>query len=191
MEKKIEIRNEEEYQQFLKALPLYRSVFGRAVHFEIGSAVHPERVRDIETALNIKSRKRRIEYIYDRGCDIVDRFNEENGAVCRFSGGRCEDPKHQRYPNGCCCHCYLQTSHGCPTKNLSCKFFFCDHMAKKYRYLSVGDVDLFRLLTPGQRAIVRENVYVTKQTYLRLLWLGSYLLYCMYSVVKPFRMKNF
>ena len=52
MEKKIEIRNEEEYQQFLKALPLYRSVFGRAVHFEIGSAVHPERVRDIETALN-------------------------------------------------------------------------------------------------------------------------------------------
>ena len=56
MVKKIEIRNEEEYQQFLKALPLYRSVFGRAVHFEIGSAVHPERVRDIETALEAPDR---------------------------------------------------------------------------------------------------------------------------------------
>ena len=64
-------------------------------------------------------------------------------------------------------------------------------MSERYRHLTVGDVDLFRLFTPSQRAIARENVYVTRQTHLRLLRLGSYLLYCIYSVIKPFRMKNF
>ena len=79
MVKTIEIRNEEEYSQFLHRLPLYRSLLCRFTKFRISSAVHRERVGDIAHALNIKSRRKRTEYIHDRACDIIDAYNEEKG----------------------------------------------------------------------------------------------------------------
>ena len=39
----------------------------------------------METALNIKNRRQRIEYLYDRACDIVDEYNNKNGIICHYS----------------------------------------------------------------------------------------------------------
>ena len=193
MVKNIEITNESEYRQFLRKLPLYKSLLFRFAEFRVNSAVFPETVREIAEALNMKRRRERIRYIYDRACEYVDRYNAENGIFCAFSDGMCEDPKHQRLKNGCCYICHLVTAEGCPTRNLACKLFYCDHMAAKYgdRLLTADRIDLLRLLSPSQRLIARENVYVTRQTQLRQLYHGSYLIYCMYSVIKPFRFQNF
>ena len=191
MEKRIEIGNEEEYQEFLRRLPKYRGLRYRATEFTARSKVHPKRVADIVTALNIKNRRKRIEYLFDRACDIIDAHNEAEGIICHYNAdGICEDPKHQTRKNGCCCHCYLQSSSGCPSRNLSCKFYFCDHMCGKHRPLTMEDIDLLRLFTASQREIIKNNVFVTRKAYINMLWIGSYLIFCMYSVLKFYRIKN-
>ena len=187
----IQINSEEEYQAFLKRIPLYRSVLCRFTTFAISGTVHPEELKDFETALNLKNRKKRITFLHDRICDIIDQYNAANGIVCHYnSDGICEDPKHQTRKNGCCCHCYLQTSTGCPSRNLSCKFYFCDHMCKKFRPLTMKDIELLRMFTPSERQIIKENVFVKRETSIGLLCLGSYLLFCVYSIVKFYRIKN-
>ena len=192
MVKTIEITDETGYQKFLKQLPLYRSALYLFTQFRIKSRVHAERVEEIARALNMKKRRERVSFVYDRACDYIDRYNEENGIICAYVNGMCEDPKHQRLPNGCCFICHMQTSTGCPTRNISCKLFYCDHMAEKHKdkILTVKDIDILRLFTPEQRLIVKENVFVTRKTHIRLLSMGSYPLYCIYSVIKPFRFRN-
>ncbi|MCR5118864.1 MAG: hypothetical protein K6B44_04505 [Lachnospiraceae bacterium] len=191
MEQKIRINNEEEYRAFLKKLPLYRSILKRFTKFSISAPVYTEKLKDFETALNLKNRRKRITFLFDRACDIIDKYNEENGISCCYnSEGFCEDPKHQKKKNGCCFLCYLQSENGCPTRNLSCKLYFCDHICKKYHPLTMDDIDLLRMFSPSQREIIKSNVFVTRKTYINLLCLNSYLLFCMYSVLKFFRLKN-
>ncbi len=189
--KKIYIRNESEYRAFLKKLPLYRSLLYVFTEFELEGSLHGKRLADLQKALNIKGKHRRIEFIYDRSCDIIDEYNEEHGNICHYSeDGICEDPKHRTRVNGCCWYCPLQSSTGCTSRNLSCKFFFCDHMCAKFKPLTVEDIDLLRMFNRSRRAIARENYFVRRETCLRILNLGSYLLYCVYSIIKLFRIKN-
>ncbi len=191
MEQSITINSEEEYQAFLKQLPKYRGLRGRFTTFAITGTVHKEELKDFETALNLKNRRKRMTFLFDRACDIIDRYNEENGITCSYnSEGICEDPKHQTRKNGCCCHCYLQSSTGCPSRNLSCKFYFCDHICKKFRPLTMEDIDLLKMFNWSEREIIKNNVFVTRRTYINLLCLGSYLLFCVYSIVKFYRIRN-
>ena len=191
MELRIKIDNEEEYQAFLKKLPAYRGIRGRFTSFDITGSVHQDELKDLAEALNIKNRRKRITFLYDRACDIIDKYNEENRISCRYnSEGICEDPKHGKKKNGCCFLCYLQSECGCPDRNLSCKLYFCDHICKKFHPLTMEDIDLLKLFSWSQREIIKTNVFVTRRTYINLLCLGSYLLFCMYSVIKFFRLKN-
>ncbi len=187
---RITIHNEAEYQQFLHDLRRYRTPFFSYAKFEITSTVHAKRTEDVCRALNIKKRMERISFIYDRACDIIDEYNKEKGICCNYKNGYCEDPKHQRHKNGCCFLCHLQKPFGCPTKNISCKLFYCDHMVETHPVLMLEQIDLLKMFTPSQMLIVKENAFVSRETHLKLLWLGSYLLYCMFSVSKLFRMKN-
>lgn len=187
----ITIDNEEKYRAFLRRLPVYRSILFRFTEFEITGSCRPSELQDFQTALNIKNRRKRIVYLYERCCEIIDRYNSEHCITCRYSAeGICEDPKHQTRKNGCCCHCYLQSSDGCPTRNLSCKLYFCDHISNRYHPLTMEDINLLRMFTASQREIIKSNVFVTEKTYIRLLYIGSYLLFCMYSVIKLYRIKN-
>jgi hypothetical protein len=191
VERTIAINSEEQYQEFLRGLPKYRGLLGYFTTYTIRGTVHTKELHDFERALNLKNRRKRITYLYDRVCDIIDQYNAEQGITCHYSAeGICEDPKHQTRKNGCCCHCYLQRPDGCPTRNLSCKFYFCDHLAKKYHALTMEDIDLLKLFTWSEREIIKNNVFVTRKTYINLLCLGSYLLFCIYSVVKFYRIKN-
>ena len=191
MDRRIEITGEEEYRAFLRSLPKYRSILNRFTHFTITGSVHKEELKDFQEALNLKGRKKRMTFLYDRACDIIDAYNEKNRISCRYNeDGICEDPKHQTRKNGCCCHCYLQSPTGCPTRNLSCKFYFCDHICKSFRPLTMGDIDLLWMFTWSEREIIKNNVFVKRETYINLLCLGSYLLFCIYSVLKFYRIKN-
>ena len=186
----IEIRDEDGYRAFLEKLPLYRSAIFSHTVFEIRSEVHGSRIRDIEAALNIKGRRARVVFLHDRASDIIDEYNEAQGIYCKYEDGKCEDPKHQRFKNGCCCHCYLQSSTGCHTKNLACKLFFCDFKAAQHEFLGMEKIDLLRLFTRSQRLIARENIYASRGENIALLTIGSYLIFCIYSLFKLFRMKN-
>ena len=52
------------------------------------------------------------------------------------------------------------------------------------------DIDLLRMFTPSEREIIKDNVFVKRETSINLLCLGSYLLFCVYSIVKFYRIKN-
>ena len=52
------------------------------------------------------------------------------------------------------------------------------------------DIELLRMFTPSERQIIKENVFVKRETSIGLLCLGSYLLFCVYSIVKFYRIKN-
>ena len=144
----------------------------------------------LETAISIKNRKKRITYIYDTACRLIDEYNREHGIVCEFVDNRCMDCHHNSHINGCCYHCPYQSSSGCPTSNLSCKLYFCNYMKERYTSLMMGDIAVLRLLSKSQKAILRENVFATRETSINLLWIGSYLVFGLFSIVKIMRMRN-
>ncbi len=52
------------------------------------------------------------------------------------------------------------------------------------------DIDLLKMFNRSELEIIKNNVFVTRKTYINLLCLGSYLLFCIYSIVKFYRIKN-
>ena len=97
-----------------------------------------QEIKDIIEVLNKKTRLQRIAYIYDKSCEQIDKkFEGEN--ICEFKCNQCiVQRKHNlKEKNGCCRVCRLQTSTGCPSKNLTCKLFFCDEVKNKYEVIAV------------------------------------------------------
>ena len=190
LNKEIIINTNEEYDKFKKKLWLYRSWLYCFVSFKISGKVRQKELKDFETALNIKNDRKRTRFIYDRACKFIDEYNEKHCICCEYHDSICEDPKHQKMKNGCCWYCHLQTNTGCPSRNLACKLFFCDHMWEKHHPLTAKDIDILLMFSPSRRAIARENTFVTEETFLRQLDIGSYGLMCIYSITKLFRFKN-
>lgn len=61
---KIVIQDEKDYQKFLRRLFFYKSIFYSFVSFQLeGDSKYSLSV--FQTALNLKSRRKRIEYLYD------------------------------------------------------------------------------------------------------------------------------
>ncbi len=56
--------------------------------------------------------------------------------------------------------------------------------------LTIEDIPLLRLLTKSQLQIVKENVFTDRKTAINLLYIGSYLIFGLYSFIKVIRMKN-
>lgn len=139
-------------------------------------------------AVLMTNRKERIQYIYDSACDKIDEYNEKHNIICEFKDGRCQAKGGNGRLNGCCYHCRLQSETGCPTRNLTCKFYYCD-MLKAKNPPKFDDFPEFRLLTHLQKNIVKTNAYCYKETYIKLLLANSYLLFYIYSVRNAFDME--
>lgn len=187
--KNILIESEEDYKKFIKFIPLYRSFLFKFVEINIINCTRHQ-LDDIMIALNIKNRKKRIKYMYEYICRQIDQYNEDNEIRCEFEENRCNDCKHNWHENGCCYHCSYQSTSGCPTQNLSCKLFFCDYMDKHYKLLKFDDILMLKLFTKREQAIIKGNVFCSKEDFLNLLYIGSYLIYSIYSIIKIFRMKH-
>ncbi|MBS5863146.1 MAG: hypothetical protein KIC54_00470 [Clostridium sp.] len=132
-----------------------------------------QEIKDIIEALNKKTRLQKLAYIYDKSCEQIDKkFEGEN--ICGFQCNQCiAQRKHNlKEKNGCCRVCRLQTSTGCPSKNLTCKLFFCDEVKNKYEVITFKDLKLLKLLTRRQRLILKFDLFSTREEVLTDLYIG-------------------
>lgn len=126
-------------------------------------------------ALNIKDKKQRLSYIYDKSCDFLDEdFIFKN--VCDFKCGKCaQDRLFNNLGGGCCCDskghetmCPYLTKKGCSIKCLACKFHICKTLKKKgYKY-QVNDIYMLKyLLNWKQKIIIYNDFFMTKNEVLK------------------------
>lgn len=173
------INTKDEFEKLVKQPRKYLK-YAKANNLKIEYQYEPE-YEALVKAVFIKNRKERITYIYDNACERIDKYNEDNGLICKFKEtGRCEGANYEGRINGCCYRCIYQSEKGCPSKNLTCKFYFC----KKLRELNVlkfEDFPEFKLLTKLQQEIVRNNPYCKRESFLRLLFLNSYIVFYIFS----------
>ncbi len=132
--------------------------------------------KDIEriiTVLNIKSRRKRLEYIFEESCLDIDKFYKGKN-ICGFECGQCmvQRKYNLKDKNGCCKICRLQSDAGCTSKNLTCKLFFCDDVKSKYEIIKLNDLKLLKLLTRRQRTILRFDLFSTREEVLTDLYIG-------------------
>lgn len=177
------ISTKEEFDAFLKSPRKYL----RYKELEI-SYPYPEEYKALVQAIKIRKRKERIAYIYDNACDRIDAYNEENKLICQFCDGRCREASKGGRINGCCYRCRFQSSTGCPSRNLTCKLYFCDEMLAQGP-LRFENFPEFQLLTRLQKNIVKTNAYCTRETSLRLMYINSYLVFYLYSIRNVFDME--
>ena len=70
MKKKIVVNNRNDYNRFVKKLFIYKSILYKNVYFELENIVEDENLDYLIKGLNIKNRKKRIDFIYDMCCLI-------------------------------------------------------------------------------------------------------------------------
>ncbi len=136
-------------------------------------------------ALNIKNRKKRLEFIYDKACDLLDAdFYGKN--VCEFNDGKCiNDRKYNNMGGGCCCDskhhkfmCPYLTDKGCSVRCLACKFHICDTLKKKgYKY-RLNDIYILKyLLNWKQKLIIYNDFFMSKEEVLKQVYRNSIILW--------------
>ena len=158
---KIEIKN-------LKLLFIYRIIPFNLFEFYTKEKEHQK----IVTALNMKSKRKKLEYIYDEAIKEIDNYYPKD--LCKFKNDRCiyqRELKTDRI-NGCCRSCHLATDKGCPTTNLPCKMIYCTYNNKKIKPLNYRDIKLLKCLTLKQQLILRGNFYSTREEIINDLYYG-------------------
>lgn len=85
--------------------------------------------------MNIKNKRKRLKFIYDKTCDLLDEdFYGKN--VCEFKNGKCiKDRLCNNLGGECCCDsqkylsmCPYLIDKGCSVRCLACKFHVCSHV---------------------------------------------------------------
>ena len=144
----ITINNYNDYNKFLKKINIYKRVLYYNTLFEVKNNINEKNIDYITNALNMKNRKKRIEYVYDQSCKLIDRKNQGIN-ICGFENGKCWVQRKIKNGkcNGCCRKCIYQTSNGCSTKNLSCKLFNCTEVKSRYDVIRYNDLILLKLLS--------------------------------------------
>lgn len=161
--KNIKLKNEKDKNRFLKKLYLYRSFLFKFIYFDTDS---PD--SDIEViihALNLKKRKERITFIYDKAIEEIDNFYKKKD-ICCFQNGTCLAHRElqKNYKNGCCRWCHFQSDTGCTTQNIACKFFVCDSVRKNCKVLEFADVKILKVLSKGQQALLKKDFFSSRDS---------------------------
>ncbi len=144
-------------------------------------------------ALNIKNKKKRLSFVYDKACDLLDDdFYGKN--ICGFNCGKCiNDRKYNNMGGGCCCDskhhkfmCPYLTIKGCSVRCLACKFHICDTLKKKgYKY-RLNDIYILKyLLNWKQKLIIYNDFFMTKEEVLKGIYRNSIILW-LFSKPKKF-----
>ena len=164
-------------EKLYKRMKIYNSFLFKKVLFK--TDLDDVACINIVNALNIKNKMKKIEYIYNTACDEIDNFYKDKN-ICQFnSQNKCINQQKNNSPNfnGCCMSCINQSNNGCTTCNLSCKFFYCDIINKKYKVLKIKDISILKLLTLRQRIILKQDFFSSKKQILRDLYIGSILIF--------------
>ncbi|MBQ2640231.1 MAG: hypothetical protein IJF92_05695 [Bacilli bacterium] len=168
----INIKNKKDLNRFYKLLRIYRTFIFKFTKFEIENDKY--NVKPIVDALNIKSRKKRLEYIIDVACDEVDQYYR-GIDLCEFKNCQCKSQwlNNSKRINGCCGLCVYQSNKGCTTKNLACKLFVCGIGRKKCKPLKFNDIKILKLLNMRQRIILQTDYFSTEKQVLYDLYTGT------------------
>ncbi len=173
----------EKKEDLYKKIFLYKSILYKNTTFSIEST--DESIQSIVKALNIKNRKKRIEYIYDYCCQKIDEYYKDKN-ICGFSNNQCIKQRQLKCKrkNGCCNLCPHQTSRGCPTANLACKLLYCGEIKNKRRILKSKDLKILKLFSIRQKIIVKSGFYATREQHIMDLYLGSIILFCFRTTIR-------
>lgn len=170
----LKINNTQDLKHFYRFLPLYKSFLFKKITFTLNTS--DNNLNKIVTALNIKDKKKRLAYIYDEACFILDnQFLEAN--VCGFKNNKCLTQYNCSKTNGCCRKCFYQSSKGCTTKNFTCKLFYCGEVTKKYKPLQFKDLDILKLLNTRQKIILKHAYFSSREEVLKDLEIGSIIIF--------------
>lgn len=135
-----------------------------------------DKMKIIESVLNISDIKERYSYLYDLICEYLD--NEFiNKNVCGFNCGICrrrqemidKNIKKDTYLDGCChgykkgdCE-YLIPGKGCSIKNIACKTYTCFYLRKRgYRY-KLNNIYLSRYFFNYRQKNYIENTFFVEK----------------------------
>ncbi len=171
---KIELKNKSDLEKFYKRIKYYRTFWYRFVKFELINNKNSDgNVEKIIMALNIKSRKKRLCYVYDQAClEINNYFNNRN--LCDFVNNQCLMQRKigSKKINGCCRMCRYQSDKGCQTSNLACKFFYCSEVKKRIKVLVPKDIQILKLLTKRQLLILGDDFFAKREDVINDLYWG-------------------
>lgn len=177
---KLNLKNENQINKFYKHLWFYKSFIFKHTKFYCDDDISIE-LSNIISALNIKNRRSRIDYIYDECCRILD-DSVKIKNVCGFKDNKCSlhCKKNLNYTCGCCRKCIYKTNNGCPSKNVACKLFNCSEVRKLYTPLEFKDIKIALLLSYRQRLILKSDYFSLREDVLKDLY--SYSIF--YSVTR-------
>ena len=167
----ITINNCNDYNKFLKKINIYKSILYYNTLFEVKNNINERNIDYITNALNMKNRKKRIEYVYDQSCKLID-WKNKGINICGFENGKCWVQRKIKNGkcNGCCRKCIYQTSNGCSTKNLSCKLFNCTEVRSRYNVIRYNDLKLLRLLSKKNQIIIKSDYFSKREDVLKDLY---------------------
>ena len=179
----ITINNYNDYNKFLKRINIYKSILYYNTLFEVKNNINEKNIDYITNALNMKNRKKRIEYVYDQSCKLID-WKNKGINICGFENGKCWVQRKIKNGkcNGCCRKCIYQTSNGCSTKNLSCKLFNCTEVRSRYNVIRYNDLKLLRLLSKKNQIIIKSDYFSKREDVLKDLYSYS-LIYSTFRIV--------
>lgn len=181
--KTIVIESKEDYTKFIKRIILYKSILYINTEFQVKGCQVNDKIQQIIKGLNIKNRCKRITYVYDTACSIID-SNTKGLNICGFKNNKCyiQQKQNNGKCNGCCRLCKYQKSNGCPTKNLACKLFNCSEVKKRYKTIEYKDLAILKFLSLKNRLIVKSDYFSTREEVLKDLY--AYTL--TYSILRIF-----
>ena len=169
--KTILINNSNDYNNFLSKINIYKSILYCNTLFVVKNNINNQMIDYIINALNIKNRKKRIVYIYDSSCELID-DNTKNINICGFKNNKCYVQRKIKNGkcNGCCRMCIYQTKDGCPTKNLACKLFNCSEVRKRYEVIEYKDLKLLKVLSLKNQIIIKSDYFSKREDVLKDLY---------------------
>ena len=140
-------------------------------------------IKSIETAINLKTKEERYNYIYDTVCKYLDnRIINEN--YCEFKDDVCikfreEDPSHK---NGCCEYsdrgkCKYLIDSVCTMKTcMACKLFTCKYLYKhKGIRQRINDYVLIKyFFNNNQKYILECSFWTPKEIVMKRLLANNY-----------------
>lgn len=165
----VTINTQKEAKNLLNKLSMYKSIFYKKTFFK--TTLADKELNYIIEGLNIKNRKKRIEYVYDKACEIIDN-NNCNIDRCDFKNNQCilHRKLNNNKINGCCRMCTFQSNKGCTTKNLTCKLFNCSYVREKYKVIEFEDLKILKLLSFRQKYILKHDYFSSREEVLKDLY---------------------
>ncbi len=145
-----------------KLLFLYRTFLFKKITFK----TEKKELNEVVKALNIKSKKDRITYIYNETIKALNTYYKDD--LCQFKDGQCIVQRNNKKGkvNGCCRFCPLVTDKGCPSENVSCKLIYCKTSIKNIKLIKLNDIAITKCLSIPKRAILKGDFFITREEFI-------------------------